>query len=99
MNFGFSEEQELLRKTMFFNYVIKKRGEITKKAKVSPDFQVSKEIVEDFRKFVYAEGQAFLEKVDAWLTAAEIPEQEKAGSGAQRIGVGLYWIQSGEATE
>ena len=52
-----------------------------------------------YRKFVYAEGQAFLEKIDAWLTAAEIPEQEKAGSGAQRIGVGLYWIQSGEATE
>jgi hypothetical protein len=52
-----------------------------------------------YRKFVYAEGQAFLEKIDTWLTAAESPEQEKAGSGAQRIGLGLYWIQSGEATE
>lgn len=52
-----------------------------------------------YRKFVYAEGQAFLEKIDAWLTAAEIPEQEKAGSGAQRVGLGLYWIQSAEATE
>jgi uncharacterized protein DUF6502 len=52
-----------------------------------------------YRKFVYAEGQAFLEKVDAWLTAAEIPKQKGAGDGAQRIGLGLYWIQSGEATE
>src|SRR5262245_48186416 len=52
-----------------------------------------------YRKFVYAESQAFLEKVDAWLTAAEIPEQKGARNGAQRIGLGLYWIQSGEATE
>jgi Family of unknown function (DUF6502) len=52
-----------------------------------------------YRKFIYAEGQAFLEKVDAWLTAAEIPDDERAGSGAQRIGVGLYWVQSDEARE
>jgi carboxyl-terminal processing protease len=47
--------QELLRKTMFFNYVIKKRGEIAKQSKVTPDFVVSKDIIEDFRKFVYAD--------------------------------------------
>ncbi|HLP43561.1 MAG TPA: S41 family peptidase [Fibrobacteria bacterium] len=47
--------QELLRKTMFFNYVIKKRGEITKNTKVTPDFQVSKDLLDDFRKFVYAD--------------------------------------------
>jgi hypothetical protein len=52
-----------------------------------------------YRKFVYTEGQAFLEKIDAWLTAAEISEKEKPSSGAQRVGLGLYWIQSGEATE
>ena len=53
----------------------------------------------EYRKFLYAEGQAFLEKVDAWLTAAEPAEKEAAASGAQRVGVGLYWIQSDEATE
>jgi carboxyl-terminal processing protease len=47
--------QELLRKTMFFNYVIKKRGEIARKGKVTPDFVVSKDIIEDFRAFVYAD--------------------------------------------
>lgn len=52
-----------------------------------------------YRKFIYAEGQAFLEKVDAWLTDTERREQQGGGSGAQRIGLGLYWIQSGEATE
>jgi hypothetical protein len=52
-----------------------------------------------YRKFIYAEGQAFLEKVDAWLTAAEIPEHEATSSRAQRIGVGLYWIQSDHVPE
>lgn len=47
--------QELLRKTMFFNYVIKKRGDIAKKTKITPEFTVSKEVVEDFRKFVYSD--------------------------------------------
>ena len=46
-----------------------------------------------YRKFIYAEGQAFLEKVDAWLTDAEIDENEAAGNGAQRVGVGLAFLR------
>jgi hypothetical protein len=52
-----------------------------------------------YRQFIYAEGQAFLEKVDAWLTDAEVREGEAAGAAAQRIGLGLYWIQSDETAE
>jgi carboxyl-terminal processing protease len=48
-------DQELLRKTMFFNYVIKKRHEIAKKTKITPDFTVTPEILEDFKKFVYSD--------------------------------------------
>jgi carboxyl-terminal processing protease len=48
-------DQELLRKTMFFNYVIKKRHEIAKKTKITPDFTVTPEILEDFKKFVYTD--------------------------------------------
>ena len=48
-------DQELLRKTMFFNYVIKKRYEIAKKTKITPDFTVTPEILEDFKKFVYSD--------------------------------------------
>ena len=48
--------QELLRKTMFFGYVIKKRVEITAKGKVTPDFEVTPEMVEDFRRFVFADS-------------------------------------------
>jgi carboxyl-terminal processing protease len=48
-------DQELLRKTMFFNYVIKKRNEIAKRQKITPDFTVSKDVLDDFRKFVYTD--------------------------------------------
>ncbi len=48
-------DTELLRKTTFFNYVIKKRHEIAKKVKITPDFIVSKEIIEDFRKWIYTD--------------------------------------------
>ena len=61
--------------------------------------QIPSSALPAYRKFIYAEGQAFLEKVDAWLTDTERREQEGVGSDAQRIGIGLYWIQSGQATE
>ena len=47
--------QELLRKTTFFNYVIKKRAEIEKKGAVTPEYIVTPELLEDFKKFVYAD--------------------------------------------
>jgi hypothetical protein len=59
--------------------------------------QIPPEALPAYRAFIYAEGQAFLEKVDAWLTAAEVPEQP--AKDAKRIGLGLYWIQADEATE
>jgi hypothetical protein len=48
-----------------------------------------------FRSFIYAEGQAFLERVDAWLTEHEADGQ---GDDAERVrlGIGIYWIQSDE---
>ncbi len=48
-------DTELLRKTMFFNYAIKKRNEISKRMKITPDFTVTRDILDDFRKFVYAD--------------------------------------------
>jgi hypothetical protein len=52
-----------------------------------------------YRKFIYDESQAFLEKVDAWLTKHEVSDTEAKRSAAQRIGVGVYWIQSDETPE
>ena len=44
-----------------------------------------------FQAFLEDEGQAFLERVDAWLTANEI-EEGSAEKGI-RLGLGAYWIE------
>ena len=59
--------QELLRKTMFFGYVVKKRAGITAKAKVTPDFEVTPEMLEDFHKYVFADSAFSRFKSDALL--------------------------------
>jgi len=47
----------------------------------------------EFRQFLNEEAQAFLEKVDAWLTAHEVCDDEAAPRGTVRIGAGVYHIQ------
>ena len=42
-----------------------------------------------FREFVEKEGQAFLERVDAWLTQQEDTEAKDV----VRLGLGAYWIE------
>ena len=42
-----------------------------------------------FREFVEREGQAFLERVDEWLTQHE---DEESDNGV-RLGIGAYWIE------
>ncbi len=44
----------------------------------------------EFRQFVEREGQAFLERVDAWLTAHEATRKS---AETTRLGVGVYHIQ------
>ena len=44
-----------------------------------------------FREFVEQEGQAFLERVDAWLSENERPEDD--GTDHVRLGMGAYWIE------
>jgi hypothetical protein len=44
--------------------------------------------VPEFRKFLEREGQAFLERLDAWLTEHEVTEGEQI-----RLGAGVYHIQ------
>lgn len=59
------------------------------------NIQMSAEDAHAFRLFVEQEGQAFLEKVDAWLTAHEqapIPQDSKSTLNL-RLGVGTYLIQ------
>lgn len=47
----------------------------------------------EFRRFLDEEGQAFLERLDAWLTAHEVQEGEEIAGGTVRLGAGVYHIQ------
>jgi hypothetical protein len=51
-------------------------------------------VLPDYRSFIYEESQAFLEKVDEWLSHHEIPADEVEGRRPLRLGIGMYWIQS-----
>jgi len=44
-----------------------------------------------FREFIEIEGQAFLERVDAWLSEHEV--QDGDDSKSVRLGLGAYWIE------
>jgi hypothetical protein len=51
-------------------------------------------VVQEFRKVLEQEGQAFLERMDAWLTERQRGlSAEQAEAGLVRLGVGLYHIQ------
>ncbi len=56
--------------------------------------RIPAKVVAEFRQFLNQEGQAFLERVDAWLTAHQVThEQEQAGVAITRLGAGAYHIQ------
>lgn len=46
-----------------------------------------------FRKFLEQEGQAFLERADAWLTEHQLPHESGAEAKTVRLGVGAYHVQ------
>jgi hypothetical protein len=45
-----------------------------------------------FREFLEVEGQAFLERIDDWLSAHEVPESAAASGTTMRLGVGVYQL-------
>jgi len=51
-----------------------------------------------YRTFINSESQAFLERVDDWLSRHETAGQAHASGAARpkaiRLGIGMYWIQS-----
>lgn len=47
----------------------------------------------EFRAFVEAQGEAFLEKIDEWLTEHEATDDEAHELERIRLGVGLFTIQ------
>jgi len=54
--------------------------------------RIPKSALPEFRKFLDAEGQAFLERLDAWLTEHEAAA-DAADDDVTRVGIGMYHIQ------
>jgi len=50
---------------------------------------IPKSAIPAFREFVEEEGQAFLERIDAWLTEHEV----EGAANTVRLGLGSYWIE------
>jgi hypothetical protein len=56
--------------------------------------EVDATAVPEFRRFLEAEGQAFLERVDAWLTAHQASQSKRATPPPSvRLGAGVYHVQ------
>jgi hypothetical protein len=49
--------------------------------------------MKEFREFLEQEGQAFLERVDAWLTAHQVAATDEPDTRLTRLGAGAYHIQ------
>lgn len=57
--------------------------------------QMPLQSVAEFRAFVETEGQAFLERIDAWLSAHEASSNDLDSTQIKmRLGVGAYLIES-----
>src|SRR5262245_15318424 len=74
---------------------------LTRDAKVPARFEraalndrIAKHALPAFRQFLEQEGQAFLERLDAWLTEHQVTDGSGAApTDAMRLGVGVYHIQ------
>jgi hypothetical protein len=59
---------------------------------------VDRRALPEFRAFLEAEGQAFLERVDAWLVNHRVADEDAESSEAIRLGVGVYHIQDAQSS-
>jgi hypothetical protein len=56
--------------------------------------EVDAAVVPEFRRFLEDEGQAFLERVDAWLSAHQVSRSKRpTKSRPVRLGAGVYHVQ------
>jgi hypothetical protein len=56
--------------------------------------EVDATVVPEFRRFLEEEGQAFLERVDAWLTEHQASKSKRpTKSRPVRLGAGVYHVQ------
>ncbi len=55
--------------------------------------QMPASVTADFAELLEQEGQAFLERIDKWLTAREAKSGDKRNGATVRLGVGMYQIE------
>jgi hypothetical protein len=55
--------------------------------------RVDPKALPEFREMLEREGQSFLERVDEWISAHELPSRRDDESRGMRLGVGVYHIQ------
>ena len=73
-------------------------ADVTRFERRAANINISADTVVEFRAFVEKEGQAFLERVDSWLSQHEQATEERTNTktGSHpiiRLGLGMYWIQ------
>jgi hypothetical protein len=79
-----------LGKTVAYN-LYRSADDMPKFERRATNTRVRASAVPAFQAFLDAEGQAFLERVDAWLTANEASDD--GGEETVRLGLGAYWIE------
>ena len=84
---------EDLGSTVSFN-LCKAEGELSRFAGRATNTRIRTADVRRFRTFLEAEGQAFLERIDEWLSRHEKPPADDGTkTRSVRVGVGVYGIQ------
>jgi hypothetical protein len=80
--------------TTYAHNMARLEREIPRFERCAVNDRVPGSVVQEFRKMLEQEGQAFLERMDAWLTERQraLPA-ENAEAEMVRLGVGLYHIQ------
>lgn len=79
-----------LGKTVAYN-LYRETEDMPKFERRASNMRVRASAVPAFQAFLDEEGQAFLERVDAWLSANEADEDSEEAT--VRLGLGAYWIE------
>jgi hypothetical protein len=79
-----------LGKTVAYN-LYREEHDMPKFERRASNMRVRASAVPAFQAYLDEEGQAFLERVDAWLSANEA--EEDSNEDTVRLGLGAYWIE------
>lgn len=78
--------------TTFEHNISREEAELARFERRSISLRVDPNALPEFREMLEREGQAFLERVDEWISAHELRSNTEQSTGI-RLGVGVYHIQ------